>query len=100
VFQIYRRQEETGQSKGRNRVAKMETKDGYREGTADGYELPPWDGKEPNYVAIFALTATSWAWVAVCGRLFARWKLWTLGADDWMVIPATVNNCSLLLPLF
>jgi len=70
------------------------------EATTDGYVLPPWDGKESDYVTIFALTATSLAWVSVGGRLFARWKYWALGADDWMVIPATVNNCSLLPPPF
>ena len=68
--------------------------------TTDGYVLPPWDGKESDYVTIFALIATSLAWVAVGGRLFARWKYWALGADDWLVIPATVNNCSLLPPPF
>lgn len=63
-------------------------------------DLPPWDGKESNYVTIFALIATSLAWMAVAGRLFARRKFTTFGADDWLVIPAMVNNCSSLLPPF
>ena len=71
------------------------------EATTDGYVLPPWDGKESDYVTIFALIATSSAWVALGGRLFARWKYWAIGADDWLVIPAMVNNCCLsCLPLF
>jgi len=70
------------------------------EATTDVYELPPWDGQESDSVTIFALVATGLSWVAVGGRLFAR-RFWALGADDWLVIPATVNNCSLLpLPLF
>lgn len=51
-------------------------------------DLPPWDGKESNYVTIFALIATSLAWMAVAGRLFARRKFTTFGLDDWLVIPA------------
>jgi len=62
------------------------------EATTDLDVLPPWDGKESNYVTIFGLTATTLVWVAVSGRLFARRKFSTFGADDWFVIPATVNN--------
>lgn len=61
-------------------------------------DLPPWDGKESNYVTIFALIATTLAWMAVAGRLFARRKFTTFGLDDWLVIPAMVNNCSFLPP--
>jgi len=62
-------------------------------------DLPPWDGKESNYVTIFALIATSLAWMAVAGRLFARRKFTTFGPDDWLVIPAMVNNCSFPPPI-